>query len=344
MRIVGLGSQLANGKDTVANYLVEKFNRVRGGDGTWKRIAFANAVKQIYMDAFGKSFEFIEEWKRKDQIPEGMDMTVRQSLQLIGDGFRKIQGDVWIQTALRNVGPNDNVVISDSRYINEAKQIKRKGGYTVLLWRPGFENDDPNPSEAEIKPLVMYCAKHFDNGKLGGPLNLSQAPKNDPPPSGLEYYDYFFINRGTLSEVETEIDTHLRMHVTNFFKNPFDPTLAGFVQPHRYNLVRKGWGNENWIWNKGYCGKILTFQKGKKCSWHYHKVKDETFYMLNGKLKLLCGWDDQGLVEEVLLSPGDIFHLPPGLRHQMIALEDSTLVEFSTEHKEEDSIRVEVGD
>ena len=42
----------------------------------------------------------------------------------------------------------------------------------------------------------------------------------------------------------------------------------------------KGWGYEKWIVNNDlYCGKVLFFERGKKCSWHYHKVKDETFYV-----------------------------------------------------------------
>ena len=45
-------------------------------------------------------------------------------------------------------------------------------------------------------------------------------------------------------------------------------------------IVPKGWGYEKWIVNTDeYCGKLLHFIKGKKCSWHYHKLKDETFYL-----------------------------------------------------------------
>ena len=41
-------------------------------------------------------------------------------------------------------------------------------------------------------------------------------------------------------------------------------------------FVKKGWGYEKWIVNKDlYCGKLLFFNAGKKCSWHYHVKKDE---------------------------------------------------------------------
>jgi quercetin dioxygenase-like cupin family protein len=111
-------------------------------------------------------------------------------------------------------------------------------------------------------------------------------------------------------------------------------------------FVPKGWGFEKWIVNSDeYCGKLLYFVKGKRCSWHYHKLKDETFYIQSGRIKLLYS-DEDDLVNalEVILIPGDKFHIYRGLRHQMIALEDTELFEFSTQHFDEDSYRLIVGD
>jgi len=112
------------------------------------------------------------------------------------------------------------------------------------------------------------------------------------------------------------------------------------------NIHPKGWGYENWIVNKPeYCGKLLYFNAGKKCSWHYHKIKDETFFIGSGKIKLLYGEDeDINLAKEVILEKGNSFHIYPGLIHQMIAIEDTELYEFSTEHFEDDSYRVIKGD
>lgn len=109
--------------------------------------------------------------------------------------------------------------------------------------------------------------------------------------------------------------------------------------------VKKGWGCEKIIHNAdGYCGKILCFEKGKKCSYHYHRVKTETFYCV-GRIVLRHGWtDDLSGAEEVLLETGDSFHVPVGMRHQMEALEDSELFEFSTTDFPEDSIRIVRGD
>lgn len=109
--------------------------------------------------------------------------------------------------------------------------------------------------------------------------------------------------------------------------------------------VEKGWGYELWIVNKDYCGKLLSFHKGKRCSYHYHLVKDEVFYLQSGRLLIkYAHHDDLDRAESVELLPGMKFAVPTGLRHQMIALEESVLVEFSTHHEDADSVRVVKGD
>jgi len=112
------------------------------------------------------------------------------------------------------------------------------------------------------------------------------------------------------------------------------------------NFVPKGWGFEKWIVNcEQYCGKLLYFVKGKRCSWHYHKLKDEVFYVQSGKI-LVKYSDDDDLADasEIILERGDNFHVSTGLRHQMIALEDTELFEFSTQHFDSDSYRIIKGD
>ena len=108
----------------------------------------------------------------------------------------------------------------------------------------------------------------------------------------------------------------------------------------------KGWGSEKWIVNnESYCGKILYFKSGKKCSWHYHKLKRETFLIQSGRLLVKFSFNDEvEKADQVVLFPGDSFEVPQGLRHQMLAIEETFLIEFSTQHFEEDSYRLERGD
>jgi len=41
-----------------------------------------------------------------------------------------------------------------------------------------------------------------------------------------------------------------------------------------------------------YCGKLLFILKDRRCSYHYHKLKDETFYVQSGAIRLYYGVND----------------------------------------------------
>ena len=114
----------------------------------------------------------------------------------------------------------------------------------------------------------------------------------------------------------------------------------------KIKIVPKGWGYEKWICNtEEYCGKLLHIIKGKRCSWHYHTLKDETFYLQEVRLLVKYSDDnDRDNAKELIMERGDKFHVYRGLRHQMLALEDSDLFEFSTEHFDSDSNRIIKGD
>lgn len=117
------------------------------------------------------------------------------------------------------------------------------------------------------------------------------------------------------------------------------------TEPYKPERHPKGWGFEDWISNREYCGKLLFFNKGKRFSFHYHEKKYETFYLFSGKLEAKISWGDDILTAKTYtLLPGDCLEIPTGLRHQIIALEDSNLFEFSTTHFEEDSKRIIKGD
>lgn len=110
--------------------------------------------------------------------------------------------------------------------------------------------------------------------------------------------------------------------------------------------VPKGWGYELWIVNTNeYCGKLLYFDMGKKCSWHYHILKDETFYLQSGKIIVRYSEGDSlNNAKSIVLEPGGSFHVKRGLRHQMEAIEPCELFEFSTQHFDTDSYRIIKGD
>jgi len=104
-------------------------------------------------------------------------------------------------------------------------------------------------------------------------------------------------------------------------------------------VMPKVWGSEEWIVNnKKYCGKILNLNEGFRCSIHYHIEKHETFYILDGEVLMELG-DDKGINEYRIMKSGDIQVIEPKQKHRFTGIKNSRIIEFSTEHKEEDSYR-----
>ena len=202
--IIAAFGQLANGKDTVCDHLYEKLP----SNPAWARSAFANAVKDTFCNAFDVDREFIEKWKRISEPPAGMKMPVRQALQFIGDGFRQIVPSIWIDIALRNPS---NLIISDGRYINEAVAVGKKGGMNILIYREGFINDDPNPSEAQLRPCIEWAAKNLNSG----PIVLDEKSNY---PEELTNFHYFIKNINK-EKLFLDIEKSLIPYINKFFKS-----------------------------------------------------------------------------------------------------------------------------
>ncbi len=105
-------------------------------------------------------------------------------------------------------------------------------------------------------------------------------------------------------------------------------------------VVDKPWGHEL-IWAKTdrYVGKILHIKAGESLSLQYHRVKDETIMVLTGKLRFEHYADGEPPQITELL-PRVPFHITTGLRHRMVAVEDTDVVEVSTPELE-DVVRLE---
>jgi len=114
---------------------------------------------------------------------------------------------------------------------------------------------------------------------------------------------------------------------------------------HELHKVEKGWGHELWIHNSPeYCGKLLVFKAGKKFSMHFHKIKQESWYVSKGSFQYT--WVDMstGTLYTDYLKEGDALTIMPYHPHQLEALEDGIIFEVSTQHFDEDSYRLWKGD
>ncbi|MHB0971496.1 MAG: cupin domain-containing protein [Thermoanaerobaculia bacterium] len=110
-------------------------------------------------------------------------------------------------------------------------------------------------------------------------------------------------------------------------------------EPSPTTRVDKPWGHEIiWAKTERYVGKILHVNRGESLSLQYHKVKEETLYLLEGSVKLTLEYE--GERQTCTMRVGEAFHIPPGLVHRMEALEDSDIAEVSTPELD-DVVRLE---
>lgn len=171
--IIGLTGYAQSGKDTVAQYLVEKHG--------YKRIAFADKIREllyemdpmidgvyhlrILVDAYG--------WDVIKQKPE-----VRRMLQNLGVAARTTFGSMfWVQQALRQIHFTGKWVITDVRFINEATTIKSYDN--AQIWR--IKRDGVTAINSHVSETEM------DNYKV----------------------DQILTNRGTIEELHNLVEKRL---------------------------------------------------------------------------------------------------------------------------------------
>lgn len=110
--------------------------------------------------------------------------------------------------------------------------------------------------------------------------------------------------------------------------------------------IEKTWGWELEIVNTPeYCGKELFVRKdcwSSEGKYHYHKIKDETFYIIDGTLTLHYE-TEEGVLLGKKLRVGQSFRIKPGMKHRFTTkdFKGCKFIEFSTTHKDSDSYRVE---
>jgi quercetin dioxygenase-like cupin family protein len=106
-------------------------------------------------------------------------------------------------------------------------------------------------------------------------------------------------------------------------------------------VIEKVWGREHVITNNDcYCGKILEIDSGGCSSIHYHPLKDETFYILEGSCYFWLGKDEDDVST---LVKGDIVRLRPNTIHGFACfpgMKPCRIIEISTPHSDEDVVRL----
>jgi hypothetical protein len=180
--LIGLCGFKGSGKDTVAKYLVEKYD--------YEQMAFANKLKESVAALFDIDIDLIDDLKNYqvngNVVIEGFRrMTFRNMLQRYGtESHRDVFGEnFWVDQVLPDPVTyyradewhlTRRIVISDARFENEQQRIRDLDGYVVRV--------DRFPSD--------------------GDTHLSEAR--------VEKVDYAINNTGSLTELGAQIDKMIR--------------------------------------------------------------------------------------------------------------------------------------
>lgn len=165
--IIGVHGKKRSGKDTSADYLVEKygFEKIAFADGVRDCLYALNPIVDCYQGA-ARYRDVIDKFgyeKAKDFFPD-----IRKLLQRMGTavGRELIDDDLWVNMLAQKVELDRNYVISDVRFVNEACYIRDWGGQVFRIVRPSTEIPDDHISE---QPLPEHLIDHtiYNDSSLG---------------------------------------------------------------------------------------------------------------------------------------------------------------------------------
>lgn len=95
--------------------------------------------------------------------------------------------------------------------------------------------------------------------------------------------------------------------------------------------VLKPWGYElHWVPEGApYMGKIEHVNKGSQCSFQIHDAKNESWYLMSGRAKLV--WEDEnGEIVETEMKKGAGYTCHVGQKHRFAGITDCDIIEVST--------------
>jgi dephospho-CoA kinase len=138
--IIGLIGKKQSGKDTIADYLVNRFK--------FTKFAFADPIKDICKTMFGFTNNQLY-GNAKEILDETFNILPRDAMKFIGMEFREnmhklipnIHDNIWTSIMinkirkLRQQDPNCNIVITDIRFQNEYIMLATQFIDSIVLWK-----------------------------------------------------------------------------------------------------------------------------------------------------------------------------------------------------------------
>lgn len=179
--ILCLSGKARSGKDTLAKFLQKNLN------DDYHLVAYATYLKKMCRDMFDLSIDQL--YGDLKEVPdkrypkpgvktlpghEQVYWTPREIMQFVGEAFRKVNPDYWVDKLFDFIDRNNikNVIITDGRHTNEIDAVLNYGGCHIRVLR-----------EEDIRAV--------------GQDHISETALDD-----FEYIDYIVQNTGTLEDLE----------------------------------------------------------------------------------------------------------------------------------------------
>ena len=188
--IIGIGYKARSGKDTLAKFIKEEFEKKY--NRKFYDAAFAFELKNMCKFQFGLSDDqlwgdkkeepderfvkpyinsseeskYFYKYYIENDVKEKLYWTPREIMQGMGAFYRKIDYDFWVK-GLRKFLQHEKLqghkdfIITDARYVNEAEFIKSKKGFLIRIERD-VENRDQIHGATHESETGLDNYKDFD--------------------------------------------------------------------------------------------------------------------------------------------------------------------------------------
>lgn len=158
IQLIGFSGRRGSGKDTVAR-LLQQLQPER----QWQIRSVGEPIKAVCAALAGEEQAPYFSQQGKAELLPAFGRTRGEMLQQVGLALRLWEPDIWVQAFFSQLSADQNTLIPDVRFPNEADLIRRRGGLMVrvegdpLRQRGDGTRDDQHPSETALDHYP-----HFD--------------------------------------------------------------------------------------------------------------------------------------------------------------------------------------
>lgn len=197
MKLIGFVGKAGSGKNHACDILSVLLKNAGYHPVT---VAFAEPLKEICVQVFGVAYGVGIDafYEKKEEIIPSLGISGREILQRIGtDFFKKNWKDVWIKYFERNLKTleilgYDVALVSDVRFLDEARCIQEREGTLVRLYR----------EETCVHRTLWTALKAVFLGKestVGIPGHISEVEQHSI------LADISILNTGTPEDLQREL-------------------------------------------------------------------------------------------------------------------------------------------